>query len=52
MTQKEKVGIGVIIALFVILGIALWITIKPPASSSGSFENNVIIDQRVRNLNK
>jgi len=52
MTQREKIGVGVIITLFVILGLVLWITMEPPASSSGSFENNVIIDQRVRNLNK
>lgn len=52
MTQKEKIGVGIIVALFVFLGVVLWITITPPADSSGSFENNVIIDQRVKNLNK
>ena len=52
MTQKEKKGIGVLIGLFLVLGLALYLSVKRPANSSGSFENNVIIDQRVRNLNK
>jgi len=52
MTHKEKLGIGIIIGLFVIFGLLLWFTMEPPAGGSGSFENNVIIDQRVKNLNK
>jgi hypothetical protein len=52
MTQKEKIGLGVLVGLFIALGLALFVTVKRPSNSGGSFENNVIIDQRVRNLNK
>lgn len=52
MTQKDKIGVVVIIGLFVVLGVILFITIDRPSGSPGSFENNVIIDQRVKNVNK
>lgn len=52
MTQQEKIGTGIIIALFAIFGIVLYFTVTPPSGTSGSFENNVIIEQRIRNLNK
>ena len=51
MTQREKVGVVVLIGLFAALGLALYLTVKRPSNKNGSFENNVIIDQRVRNLN-
>ena len=52
MTQREKVGVVVIIGLFTVLALILYLTIERPTGKSGSFENNVVIDQRVRNLNK
>lgn len=52
MTQREKLGIGIIVGLFVMFGIVLWFTIDRPSGGTGSFENNVIIEQRVKNLNK
>lgn len=52
MTSKEKIGVAVIIGLFVICGLILYFTIESPNGGTGSFENNVIIDQRVRNLEK
>ncbi len=52
MTQKEKAGIGILIGLFLVLGLALYLSVERPTNKAGSFENNAIIDQRVRNLNK
>ena len=52
MTQRDKVGIVALIGLFGVLALALYFTVKRPSSSPGSFDKNVIIDQRVRNLNK
>lgn len=52
MTSRDKIGVAVIIGLLGVFVLALYITIKRPTSSSGSFENNVIIEQRVKNLNK
>lgn len=52
MTQRDKVGIAVLIGLFGALALALYFTAERPSGASRSIENNVIIDQRVRNLNK
>lgn len=52
MTHRDKVGAAVMIALFAIFFAVLYWTIKPPASSPGDFKSNVIIEQRVKNLNK
>lgn len=51
MTQRDKIGIVVIICLFAVFGVILFVTIKRPASSTGTFENNVIIEQRIKNVN-
>ncbi|MBX3177853.1 MAG: hypothetical protein KF886_10865 [Candidatus Hydrogenedentes bacterium] len=51
MSSKEKIGVAVIIGLFLVFGLILFLTIESPGGT-GSFENNVIIDQRVRNLEK
>jgi len=40
------------IALFLVFFAVLYWTITPPAANPGSFEKNVIIEQRVKNLNK
>jgi len=52
MTQQEKVGVGILIGLFAVLALTLYFTIQRPTGGTGSLENNVIIDQRVRNLNQ
>lgn len=52
MTNRDKVGAVVMIALFLVFFAILYWTITPPASSPGSFDSNVIIEQRVKNLNK
>ena len=40
------------ITLFAIFVAIMFWTSKSPSSSTGSFDSNVIIDQRVKNLNK
>tara|TARA_R110001592_G_scaffold66047_2_gene202720 strand:+ start:63 stop:227 length:165 start_codon:yes stop_codon:yes gene_type:complete len=52
MTNRDKTGLAILIGLFAALALALFLTMDRPSSSTGSFENNVLIDQRVRNLNK
>ena len=52
MTHKEKTGVWIIVSLFALLALTLYFTIKRPSNGTGTFEKNVIIDQRVRNLNK
>lgn len=52
MTNRDKLGAAVMITLFAIFFAIMYWTMKPPSGSPGSFENNVIIEQRVKNLNK
>lgn len=52
MTNRDKLGAAVMITLFAIFFAILYWTIKPPSSNPGSFNKNVIIEQRVKNLNK
>lgn len=52
MTNRDKLGGAVMITPFAVFFADMYWTIKPPSSSPGSFENNVIIEQRVKNLNK
>ena len=47
MTNRDKLGAAVMITLFAIFFAIMYWTVTPPASSPGSFENNVIIEQRV-----
>lgn len=52
MTNRDKLGAAVMIVLFAIVFTILYWTVKSPSDSPGGFENNVIIEQRVKNLNK
>lgn len=52
MTQKEKIGIGVIVGLFIAFGLVLYFTIPRPTGTPNSFESNVLIDQRIKNVEK
>ena len=52
MTKRDKIGVGIFVSLFILFGIILYFTIKPPSGNPGTFDSNVIIDQRVKNLEK
>jgi hypothetical protein len=52
MTNRDKLGAAVMITLFAIFFAIMYWTNESPSSSPGNFENNVIIEQRVKNLNK
>jgi len=52
MTRGEKIGVAVLVGLFVLLGLALYATFKPAGKGSHSYEDNVIVRQRTINLNK
>lgn len=48
--KRERVGVAVLVGLFVALGILLYFTIDRPEGPSRSIENNVIIEQRMKNI--
>lgn len=50
MTKKEKIGVGVIIGVFVALGIILLLTLRPVGSSSGGAEDSYFVQKRVQTL--
>lgn len=50
MVRREKIGLSILIALLVSLGIIMAITTKRPTSPGRGFNDNVIVEQRVRNL--
>ncbi len=52
MSKSEKIGVGVLLCLFALLGLALYATFKPAGPASHSYEDNVIVRQRTINLNK
>jgi len=52
MTRGEKIGVGVVVFLFALLGVALYVTFKPAGSAGRGYDDNVIVRQRTINLNK
>ena len=53
MTQNEKIGLGVLVAFFIALAIALVMTFKPMGPRTGGTpEDSVIVQQRIKNLQK
>lgn len=50
LSSREKFGLLAIIGLFVIFAVILAVTADPPSTPGRGFENNVIIEQRMRNL--
>lgn len=50
MTQKEKIGIGVLVGLFVVLGILLLLTLRPIGNRNGSAEDSYFVQKRVQTL--
>ncbi len=52
MTRRDKYGVAVLVALFGVLFVLLILTSKRYGSASNSYENSVIVQQRVINLQK
>lgn len=52
MSQREMIGLGVIIALMLALMAALAFTYNTPTGGAKSPEESVFVQQRIRNLQK
>lgn len=51
MTKRDKIGVAVLIALFIFFIVALVMTLKPLGPSI-SPEQSVFVQQRIKNLEK
>jgi hypothetical protein len=51
MTEREKIGAAALVAFFLVLGTLLFFTVQRPTGEGRSLENNVLIEQRMKNRN-
>jgi hypothetical protein len=52
MTSKDKVGVGILVGLFALLGTLLVWTFATPGSASNSIGESVLVKQRMINIQK
>ena len=52
MTKQEKIGLGILVLLFVVLIGILAVTVKPFSEGDRDFETNIFVEQRMKNLQK
>jgi hypothetical protein len=50
MGKRERIGVVVLIGLFLIFGLLLYFTVERPEGPTRSIENNVLIEQRMKNI--
>ena len=52
MSNKDRVGVIVIVGVLLFLGLALLITFQRPTGPLRDFDENVIVQQRIKNLER
>ena len=50
MTKRDRIGLYVLLGLFTMFGLMLFFTVDRPTGTQRSIENNVIVEQRMKNL--
>ncbi len=50
LSKRDRLGLGILISILVLFGIILAATTKRPTGEVRGFENNVLIEQRMKNL--
>ncbi len=50
MTRKDRIGLYVLLGLFAMFGLLMYFTVDRPSGTTRSIENNVIVEQRIKNL--
>lgn len=48
--KKDRIGLYVLLGLFTMFGLLLFFTVDRPTGTTRSIENNVIVEQRIKNL--
>lgn len=52
MTKQEKIGLGLLVLLFVLFVGILVVTVKPFDEGERDFETNIFVEQRMKNLQR
>lgn len=50
MKKKDRIGLYFLLGLFAMFGLLLYFTVERPTGATRSIENNVIVEQRIKNL--
>lgn len=50
MTKRDRIGLYVLVGLFTVFGLLLYFTVDRPSGTIRGIENNVIVEQRIKNL--
>jgi hypothetical protein len=50
LSKRDRIGLLVLVGLFGIFGILLYFTVDRPDGPGRDFENNVVVQQRLKNL--
>lgn len=50
LSKRDRIGLLLLVGLFCVFGILLLVTVDRPTGPSRGFQNNVIVEQRVKNL--
>ena len=50
VTTRDKVGMGIIVTILLLLGVAYYVSTERPENASGDFTNNPIVEHRMRTL--
>jgi len=52
MSKRDKMGAWLLVGLFVLLGVALYISLPKHEGEARSPEDSVVVQQRMKNLEK
>ncbi len=49
LSRRDRIGLMVLLGLFCVFGILLFLTVERPSGPLRNFENNAVIEQRMKN---
>lgn len=50
LNKRDRVGLFVLVGLFCLFALLLFLTVDRPTTPARGFENNVLIEQRIKSL--
>ena len=50
ISKRDQIGVFVMVGLFFVFGLLLYFTTDRPTGNLRSLEDNVIVEQRIKNL--
>jgi hypothetical protein len=50
LSQRDRIGAIILVGLFIFLGVAMYFLAPAKQDSYNTFEDNPIVNQRIRNL--